>query len=163
MLQTTLCYIEQAGRYLMLHRVKKENDVNHDKWIGIGGKLEPGETPEQCLLREAREETGLTLTRWRCCGVVAFHSPPWPSEEMHLYHATGFTGDLIDCDEGVLEWVPIEEMDRLGTWEGDRIFLRLLAQGAPFFRLTLRYDGDRLTEAELDGRALPVPGWEAAL
>jgi len=154
MLQTTLCYIEQDGQYLMLHRVKKSHDVNHDKWIGVGGKCEPGETPEQCLLREVREETGLTLTDWRYCGVVTFHSDEWPSEAMHLYHATGFTGTMIPCDEGELVWVPIPRLPELTAWEGDRIFLDLMAQRVPFFALTLRYRGDTLTSAVLDGREL---------
>ena len=163
MKQTTLCYIEQNGRYLMLHRVKKEHDVNHDKWIGVGGKLEPGETPEQCLLREVTEETGLTLTDWRYVGRIDFHAQGWESERMHLYHAVGFTGSLIDCDEGQLVWLEKQKLAGLPSWEGDKIFLRLMEQGAPFFRMELRYRGDQLIFASLDGRALPLPGWEAAL
>lgn len=151
MKNTTLCYIERDGCYLMLHRVKKENDLNHDKWIGIGGKFEEDESPEECLLREAREETGLTLTAWRYCGIVTFTSDRWEGEYMHLFHATGFTGGLRECDEGVLEWIPRADFDRLPKWEGDPIFLKLMEEGTPFFSLKLRYEGDRLVYKALNG------------
>ena len=154
MKQTTLCYIEKGGQYLMLHRVKKENDANRDKWIGIGGGLEPGETLEMCLLREVREETGLRLTRYRYRAVIDFHSDEWEDEQMHLYAADGFTGDLIDCDEGELEWVEKSRLLELPHWEGDRIFLELLQQDAPFFRLTLEYRGEALARAVLNGEEL---------
>ena len=158
MLNTTLCYIEQDGKYLMLHRVKKKNDVNHDKWIGIGGKFETGESPEDCLLREAREETGLTLTRWRYRGIVTFLSAAdAEAEYMHLFTADGFTGTLKTCDEGDLEWIEKERLLELTLWEGDKIFLKLLDQDAPFFSLKLTYDGDRLTEAVLNGRLIAAP------
>ena len=156
MIETTLCYIEWDGAWLMLHRVKKERDLNRDKWIGVGGKFEPGETAEACLLREVREETGLTLTRWRYRGVVTFCSDVWETEDMHLFTADAFEGELTECDEGTLEWVPKEKVCQLPIWTGDRIFLRLLAEDAPFFRLLVRYVGDRLVEAALDGRQLPV-------
>ena len=100
MKNTTLCYLERDGKYLMLHRVKKENDENRDKWIGIGGKFEDRESPEDCLVREVREETGLELTEYRYCAIVTFVSDRWPTEYMHLFHATGFCGDIKDCDEG---------------------------------------------------------------
>lgn len=151
MKNTTLCYIEQNRQYLMLHRVKKENDENKDKWIGIGGKFEEGESPEDCLLRECLEETGLTLTDYRYRGIVTFVSDEWGTEYMHLFTATGFTGELHTCDEGNLEWVPIEQTDNLPIWEGDKIFLRLLRENAPFFSLKLVYCGDRLTSAVLNG------------
>ena len=151
---TTLCYIERDGQYLMLHRVKKENDANHDKWIGIGGGIEPGESPEQGLLREVKEETGLTLTAYRYRGVIDFFSDRWEDEVMHLFTATGFEGEIIDCDEGVLEWIPIPELMALPQWEGDRIFLNLLQQDAPFFRLRLEYTGESLSRAVLNGEEI---------
>lgn len=151
---STLCYIVKDGKVLMLHRVKKKNDINHDKWIGIGGKFEPEEAPEECILREAKEETGLTLTSWRCRGVVTFLQEGGEGEYMYLFTADDFTGELIECDEGDLQWVSTEFLDALPTWEGDRIFLNLLWQDAPFFLLTLRYQGDRLVEAVLDGKKI---------
>ena len=155
MRQTTLCYIENPrGEYLMLHRVKKKNDANHDKWIGIGGKFEDGESPEECVLREVREETGLTLTRYRYRAVIDFRSDEWEDEQMHLYTADGFTGEMIDCDEGELEWVEKSRLLELPHWEGDRIFLELLQQGAPFFKLTLEYRGEALARAVLNGKEL---------
>lgn len=151
---STLCYIVKDGKVLMLHRVKKKNDINHDKWIGIGGKFEPEEAPEECILREAKEETGLTLTSWRCRGVVTFLQEGCEGEYMYLFTADDFTGELTECDEGDLQWVSMEFLDALPTWEGDRIFLNLLWQDAPFFLLTLRYQGDRLVEAVLDGKKI---------
>lgn len=151
---STLCYIVKDGKVLMLHRVKKKNDINHDKWIGIGGKFEPEEAPEECILREAKEETGLTLTSWRCRGVVTFLQEGGEGEYMYLFTADDFTGELAECDEGDLQWVSLEFLDALPTWEGDRIFLNLLWQDAPFFLLTLRYQGDRLVEAVLDGKKI---------
>lgn len=152
MKNTTLCYIERDGQYLMLHRVKKENDVNHDKWVGIGGKFEDKESPEDCLLREVREETGLTLTRYAYRGIVTFVSDEWPTEYMHLFTADGFEGEIIDCDEGNLEWVPKGEISNLPIWEGDKIFLDLLTREVPFFSLKLRYEGESLAEAVLNGK-----------
>ena len=139
----------------MLHRVKKENDLNRDKWIGVGGGFEQDESPEECLLREVREETGLTLTSWRYRAVITFVSDEWETEYMHLFTADGFTGSLLDCDEGVLEWVEKSKVTELPLWEGDKLFLRLLAEDAPFFSLKLCYAGDRLTYAALDGIPLP--------
>lgn len=151
---STLCYLVKDGKVLMLHRVKKKNDINHDKWIGIGGKFEPEEAPEECILREAKEETGLTLTSWRCRGVVTFLQEGGEGEYMYLFTADDFTGELIECDEGDLQWVSMEFLDALPTWEGDRIFLNLLWKDVPFFLLTLRYQGDRLVEAVLDGKKI---------
>ena len=156
MKNTTLCYVTQGNQVLMLHRVKKKNDINHDKWIGIGGKFEEDESPEECLLREAWEETGLTLTDYRYRGIVTFVSDQWETEYMHLYTATGWTGTLKECDEGVLEWVPWEKMWELPSWAGDKIFLRLLEEEAPFFSVKLRYEGERLAYAALNGKELSV-------
>lgn len=157
MKNTTLCYITQGDQVLMLHRVKKENDLNHDKWIGVGGKCEEGESPEECLLREVREETGLTLTQWRYCGLVTFVSDRWEGEYMHLFQADGFTGQLCQCPEGDLAWVSRDFLERLSKWEGDRIFLNLMWSRAPFFSLKLSYEGDRLCYAALDGKPLRQP------
>ena len=154
MINTTLCYVLRGDQVLMLHRVKKKNDINHDKWIGIGGKFEAGESPDECLLREAKEETGLTLTDWKCRGVVTFLSDEAEGEFMYLFTADGFEGQLTDCPEGDLQWVSREFLNELPQWEGDRIFLDLLWQDAPFFLLKLRYQGDRLAEAVLDGRKI---------
>ena len=157
MRNTTLCYLERDGKWLMLHRVTKKNDMNHDKWIGVGGKFEPFESPEDCLLREVREETGLQLTRFRCRGIVTFILGRL-TEYMHLYTADGWTGELIrdpDRNEGVLEWVPTDAVETLPIWEGDKIFFRLLKEDRPFFSLKLTYDGDTLTQAVLDGKELP--------
>ncbi len=156
MLYSTLCYIEKDGKYLMLHRVKKENDANHDKWIGIGGKFEDGESPEECVLRETKEETGLTLTDYRYRGIVTFVSDKWETEYMHLFTATGFSGEIIDCDEGVLEWISKEHLAAIPKWQGDDIFLRLLDSDAPFFSLKLRYEGERLAFAALNGTPLDI-------
>ena len=155
MKHTTLCYITRGNDVLMLHRVKKENDINKDKWIGIGGKFEGDEAPDECLLREAKEETGLTLTSWRCRGIVTFlTNGPWEGEYMYLFTADDFAGELSTCDEGDLQWVSREFLYSLPMWEGDKIFLDLLWQDAPFFLLTLRYSGDKLVEAILDGKKI---------
>lgn len=149
---TTLCYLEQDGNYLMMHRIKKEHDINEGKWIGVGGHFEPGESPEECLVREVKEETGLTLTSWRFRGIVTFTADGSPAEYMCLYTADSFSGTLVeDCREGVLKWVPKEEVLRLRLWEGDRLFLRLLTEEHPFFSLKLSYTEDRLVECVLDG------------
>ena len=156
---TTLCYIEQDGRYLMLHRVKKEHDINKDKWIGIGGHFEGMESPEECLLREVKEETGLTLTGYRFRGLVTFISETEEPvlEYMCLYTAEGFTGELADCDEGALEWVPKRDVYDLPLWAGDKLFLRLLEEERPFFSLKLVYTAEGiLREAVLDGRKLEL-------
>lgn len=149
---TTLCYIERDGAYLMLHRVKKEKDINKDKWIGVGGHFEEGESPEECLLREVAEETGLRLTDYRLRGVITFSTESYPVEYMFLYTAEGFLGTMHACDEGDLEWVPKEQVYELPIWEGDKIFFRLLEERRDFFSLKLRYVGDTLAEAVLDGK-----------
>ena len=156
MINTTLCYLERGDSYLMLHRVKKKNDLNHDKWIGVGGKFEDKESPEDCLLRETREETGLTLTKYQYRGLVTFVNTLYPTEYMHLYTATEWTGTPIVCNEGELAWIKKADLMQLPMWEGDKIFLNLLEEGAPFFSLKLCYDGDTLVQAVLNGNDLKV-------
>ena len=149
---STLCYIEQNGKYLMLHRTVKENDVNKDKWIGVGGHFEYGESPEECLLREVKEETGYTLTSWQYRGIVTFVYGEDTVEYMSLYTADGFEGEPVECDEGELEWVDKKDIPALELWEGDKIFFRLLDMGREFFSLKLVYDRqDVLQYAALDG------------
>lgn len=154
MYNSTLCYITRGNDVLMLHRVKKKNDINKDKWIGVGGKFEGAESPDECILREAREETGLTLISYKCRGIVTFVNDGCEGEYMFLFTADGFEGELKECDEGDLQWVSREFLDGLPKWEGDQIFLDLLWQDAPFFLLTLRYSGDTLVEAILDGKKI---------
>lgn len=153
---TTLCYVEKDDAYLMLHRISKKNDVNKDKWIGIGGHFEEGESPEECLLREAYEETGLTLTDYRFRGIVTFTQENYGTEYMCLYTAHGFSGTLKECDEGALAWVPKKDLLKLKLWAGDLIFLKLLKDEAPFFSLKLTYQGDALVEAVLNGNVISI-------
>ena len=154
---TTLCYIEKDNKYLMLHRIKKENDINHDKWIGVGGKFEWGESPEECMLREVWEETGYTLTSWQYRGIITFVLGEDTVEYMSLFTADGFEGIPIDCNEGVLEWVEKDEIPELNLWEGDRIFFRLLEEQKEFFSLKLVYNKqDILEQAVLDGKELEL-------
>ena len=151
---TTLCYIEKEDSYLMLHRISKKNDVNKEKWIGVGGHFEKDESPEDCLLREVKEETGLALTSYHFRGIVTFILKDKGSElteYMCLYTADDYEGTLYDCNEGVLKWVNKNEIFNLNLWEGDRIFLRLLQENHPFFSLKLVYEGNCLKEAVLDG------------
>lgn len=157
MRNTTLCHIEKDGCYLMLHRVKKKNDLNQDKWVGIGGGFEDKESPEQANAREVLEETGLTLTDCSYRGIVTFVSDKWETEYMHIFTATGFDGELIECDEGELCWVKIGELYNMPIWEGDKIFLRLIENPKqPFFSLRLEYVGDRLIDAVLDGKKMEI-------
>ena len=161
---STLCYLERDGKYLMLHRVVKKNDINKDKWIGVGGHFEKDESPEECLMREVREETGYTLTSYRFRGIVTFVSGDGVTEYMHLFTADGFEGEPIECDEGVLEWVPKEDISGLNIWEGDKIFFRLLTEEAPFFSLKLVYDGSGgLVSAALNGSPMPLDQPAAAV
>lgn len=157
---TTLCYIEKEDAYLMLHRVSKKHDVNKDKWIGVGGHFEKDESPEECLLREVKEETGLTLTRYRLRGIVTFVCAGWESEYMFLYTADGYEGEMIPCDEGNLEWVKKSQLRRLNLWEGDYIFFRLIEENRPFFSLKLEYEGDCLRRACLDGEDI-LAAWKS--
>lgn len=157
---TTLCYIENENQYLMLHRVSKEKDINKDKWIGVGGHFEENESPEDCLLREVKEETGLTLISYRFRGIVTFtfskDGTETDTEYMCLYTADRYEGDMISCDEGILEWVEKKNLFSLNLWKGDKIFFRLLEENRPFFSLKLTYIGDDLKEAVLDGRTLEL-------
>ena len=154
MLNTTLCYLERGDEYLMLHRTKKENDLNHDKWVGVGGKFQDRESPEDCVLRETWEETGLTLTRYRYRGLVTFVSDQWETEYMHVFTADQWTGEPHPCDEGDLAWIKKKDLLALPLWEGDKIFLDLLERDEPFFSLKLRYEGDTLVLAVLNGEKL---------
>lgn len=154
---TTLCYIEKDDCYLMMHRISKKNDINKDKWIGIGGHFEEGESPEECLLREAKEETGLTLTSYRFRGIVTFCCGDYPTEYMCLYTADGYEGDITECSEGKLEWVPKKKIGELNLWKGDLLFFDLLDREEPFFSLKLCYDADgNLYQAVQNGKELEV-------
>ena len=154
MKETTLCYIENENKYLMLHRIKKENDVNKDKWIGIGGKIEEGETPEECVIREAFEETGLTLNSYKYRGIVHFCSDVYENEQMHLFTCDEYCGDVKECDEGVLCWVDRDEIYNLPLWEGDKLFLGLIGTDVDFFDLVLEYKGEKLVSALLNGKKI---------
>ena len=147
---TTLCYIEKENKDLMLHRTSKKKDGNKDKWIGVGGHFEKGESPEECLLREVKEETGLELTSYQFRGIVTFISDEWPDEYMCLYTADRYTGDIGNCDEGELVWVEKGKIMDLNIWEGDKIFLKLLTENQPFFSLKLEYKGDKLVNTVLN-------------
>ncbi len=158
---STLCYLERDGAYLMLHRTVKKNDVNKDKWIGVGGHFEEGESPEECVIREVLEETGYRLTSYKYRGLVTFLSGNGVTEYMSLFTADGFEGEEISCDEGELQWVPIEKIGELNLWEGDKIFFRLLQENVPFFSLKLVYDGaGGLVSASLNGRPYCLEGEE---
>ncbi|MCI9564935.1 MAG: 8-oxo-dGTP diphosphatase [Eubacterium sp.] len=147
MINTTLCYIEKDNKFLMLHRTKKENDLNEGKWIGVGGKFEKGETPEECLLREVKEETGLTLIKYRLRAVITFILNEWGTEYMYLFTANEFSGELRECNEGDLQWVDKKDILKLNIWNGDKIFLKKLIEEDNFFTLKVVYDGDRLVES----------------
>lgn len=153
-INTTLCYVEADGKYLMLHRTKKKNDPNENKWVGIGGKFEEGESPEDCLIREVKEETGLTLSSYSYRGIVTFVSDKYPTEYMHLFTASAEAGELIPCNEGELAWIEKDRVPTLPLWEGDQVFLSLLTEECPFFSLKLTYCGDALASAVLNGKPI---------
>ena len=155
MINTTLCYIEKDGKYLMLHRIKKQNDLNQDKWIGIGGKFEDRESPEQCVRREVLEETGLTLNACNYRGIITFVSDKWPTEYMHLFTSSDYVAEIKECDEGVIEWVEKNAIYNLPLWQGDKIFLKLIENPyTPFFSLRLEYKGDTLISAILNDEVI---------
>lgn len=154
MIRSTLCYIERDGHYLMLYRNKKKNDPNAGKWVGIGGKLEPMETPDECVAREVKEETGLTLSSCHFHGVIEFRNDEWPDEDMYLYSADGFISHSddklpkIECNEGEAEWIPKDEVLKLNLWEGDRYFLVPLLEGKDTINMRLTYQSDKLIKVE---------------
>lgn len=151
MKNTSLCYLEENGKYLMLHRVKKKNDENQDKWIGIGGKFEDKESPYDCARREILEEAGVFARRLEYRGVVTFVSDVYPTEYMHLFTCSDFLGEINkDCDEGELLWVEKTKIESLNIWEGDKIFLKRLSDSHPFFSLKLEYKGDTLVSYTLE-------------
>ncbi len=154
MIDSTLCYLYRGDEVLMMHRTRKKNDMNRDKWIAVGGRFEDKESPEDCALREVREETGLTMLSWRYRGLVTFVNDQYETERMHLFTSHEFEGELTDCDEGELVWLPVSELDALPQWEGDRIFHRLLKEDVPFFSLKLVYSGEKLLSAWLNGRKM---------
>lgn len=153
---TTLCYLEKDGMYLMMHRTKKEQDISQGKWLGVGGHFEKNESPEDCMKREVWEETGYTPLAWQLRGLVTFITDTTEAEYMHLFTVTAWEGELHECNEGDLVWVKKEEVPQLNLWEGDRLFLKLLAEDVPFFSMKLSYIGDRLVEATLNGEAYPI-------
>ena len=145
---TTICYIEQDGNYLMLHRTKKENDQSHDKWLGVGGKFDKDESPDECILREVKEETGLTLTSYQLRGFMTFVSDIWETEYMFIYTADRFEGELTECSEGDLQWIKKTEVMNLKLWEGDKIFLKKLIDGDGFFTVKMEYEGEKLVKVQ---------------
>ena len=149
MILATLCYIEKDGKYLMLHRTKKKNDINKNKWIGVGGKFEQGESPEECIVREVKEETGLTLKTYKLQCIVTYVSTAWETEYMYVFTSNDFTGELTECDEGDLQWIDKNKIKELETWEGDKIFLDKIQNNDNFFTVKFEYDGEKLVKYEV--------------
>ena len=149
MILSTLCYIEKDKKYLMLHRTKKKNDINKDKWLGIGGKFEDGESPEECIIREVKEETGLTLNTYKLRCIVTYVSTNWETEYMYVFTSNDFTGELMECNEGDLQWVRKDRVTELNTWEGDKIFIEKIQKDNNFFTVKFNYDGDKLLKYDL--------------
>lgn len=149
MILSTLCYIEKDGKYLMLHRTKKKKDINKNKWLGVGGRFEEGESPEECIVREVKEKTGLTLKNYQLRGIVTYISNKWETEYMYVFTATEFEGNIIECDEGDLEWIEKEKVNTLPTWAGDHIFMDKLQKNSGFFSVKFEYDGEKLVRYHL--------------
>lgn len=150
MILSTLCYIEKDNKYLMLHRTKKENDINKDKWLGIGGKFEEGESPEECIIREVKEETGLILKSYKLRCIVTYTSNKWETEYIYVFTSNDFTGEQIECDEGDLQWIDKNEVIKLNTWEGDRIFVEKIQKDNTFFTVKFIYDEEKLVKYSLN-------------
>ena len=148
MIDSSLCYLLRGDEVLMMHRTRKKNDMNHDKWIAVGGRFEAGESPEECALREVREETGLTMGDPQYRGIVTFINDLYETERMHLFTTETFTGEMTDCDEGELVWLPKAELLAKNIWAGDKLFLRALDERPDFFTLKLRYEGETLVESK---------------
>ncbi len=149
MILSTLCYIEKDGKYLMLHRTKKKNDINKDKWLGIGGKFEDGESPEECIIREVKEETGLTINKYKLRCAITYVSTNWETEYMYVFTSNDFTGELIECNEGNLKWIEKDKVTELNTWEGDKIFVEKIKNNDSFFTVKFNYDGEKLIKYDL--------------
>ena len=149
MILSTLCYIEKDNKYLMLHRTKKKNDINKDKWLGIGGKFEDGESPEECIIREVKEETGLTLNTYKLRCIVTYVSTNWETEYMYVFTSNDFTGELMECNEGDLQWIRKDKITELNTWEGDKIFVEKIQKDNNFFTVKFNYNGDKLIKYDL--------------
>ena len=149
MILSALCYIEKDGKYLMLHRTKKKKDINKDKWLGVGGKIEEGESPEECIVREVKEETGLTLKEYQLRGIVTYVSNKWETEYMYVFTANEFEGKLIECDEGDVVWIDKEKINTLHTWEGDHLFVEKLLKDDGFFSIKFEYEGEKLLKYKL--------------
>lgn len=146
MIESTLIYLKRNNKFLMLHRTKKENDINEGKWLGIGGKLEPNETPDECIIREVKEETGLELISYKNRGYIMFYNTKCETEKIHLFESSDFSGDIIECNEGDLSWIDIDKIMNLNLWEGDRIFLKELIEADNDIKMEFRYDGDKLID-----------------
>lgn len=149
MINLTLCYIEKDGKYLMLHRTKKKKDINKDKWLGIGGKFEDGESPEECIIREVKEETGLTLNSYKLRCIVTYVSTTWETEYMYVFTSNDFKGEQIECNEGDLQWIDKNEIIKLNTWEGDKIFVEKIQNDDTFFTIKFEYDDEKLIKYKL--------------
>lgn len=149
MILSTICYIEKEGKYLMLHRTKKQQDMNKEKWLGVGGKFEEKESPEECMIREVKEETGLTIKEYKLRGILTFTSTSYETEYIYVFTSNNFEGTLIECEEGDLQWVEKEKIRDLNLWEGDLLFIEKIQKENPFFSMKLEYDGDKLLSYEV--------------